>query len=270
MYGVLHDDVTDRALARYGYCVNDEWFQSETPLCHWHAGVELVVPLQGVATVHYNDLTVHVPPGLAVLGTCDIAHGAVGTFYRTVIHFDPDLLPVEGRAWLRDELASKQARQYRFRQDAIQRIVWVGQQLCDGRSNPPAPVVRGLLNMLLCELQAAEDGPGAEDTDILLRRIIHYMEEHVDRPENVDVLAERFDLSRSALTALFGEHLGTPPAEFWLRLRMERSLNLLARGLSVEHVAARVGFDSRAGFYRAFKRQYGVPPGQYRRIASST
>ena len=31
MYGVLHDDVTDRALARYGYCVNDEWFQSETP-----------------------------------------------------------------------------------------------------------------------------------------------------------------------------------------------------------------------------------------------
>jgi len=47
-------------------------------------------------------------------------------------------------------------------------------------------------------------------------------------------------------------------------------LQLAARMLqttreSVIQVASEVGYDSEAAFNRAFKREFGVPPGQFRR-----
>ena len=68
------------------------------------------------------------------------------------------------------------------------------------------------------------------------------------------MLAERF----SAL-------LGVPPMQYLKRWRLNVAARLL-RGerTSVIQVAEAVGYESEASFSRAFKGEYGVPPGLWR------
>jgi AraC-like DNA-binding protein len=59
--------------------------------------------------------------------------------------------------------------------------------------------------------------------------------------------------------------------EQWrLRNRLIAAVELLAAGYDVDQVAARVGFASRNGFTRAFKRQFGPTPHDFRRRLSAS
>lgn len=49
------------------------------------------------------------------------------------------------------------------------------------------------------------------------------------------------------------------------QLRMARAARLLDEGRPAGLVGEAVGYQSEAAFNRAFKRQYGVGPGAYRR-----
>ena len=64
----------------------------------------------------------------------------------------------------------------------------------------------------------------------------------------------------------FTRFLGEPPLTYLTRWR----LLLAATKLQTTHntvlqVAFEVGYESEAAFNRAFKREFGVPPAQYRR-----
>ena len=52
------------------------------------------------------------------------------------------------------------------------------------------------------------------------------------------------------------------------RWRLQQGARLLATTQhSVLEVAGRVGYESEAAFNRAFRREYGQPPGRFRRAA---
>lgn len=78
-------------------------------------------------------------------------------------------------------------------------------------------------------------------------------------------LAERAALSERHLGRLFAEHIGTTPAKFVERVRVEAARELLeSTSLPVETVAARSGFGSDETLRRAFVRVLGVGPADYR------
>ena len=53
------------------------------------------------------------------------------------------------------------------------------------------------------------------------------------------------------------------------RWRMQLAASRLAAGAApVSAVASEVGYESEAAFCRAFKREFGVPPAQYRKRLS--
>lgn len=85
-------------------------------------------------------------------------------------------------------------------------------------------------------------------------------------------LASETGASRSVLSERFTRYLGEPPLTYLARWRLQ----LAARKLQTTHetvlsVAADVGYESEAAFNRAFKREFGLPPAQYRRkIAAET
>jgi AraC family transcriptional activator of mtrCDE len=53
------------------------------------------------------------------------------------------------------------------------------------------------------------------------------------------------------------------------QLRMARAARLLDQGGAAGAVGEAVGYQSEAAFNRAFKRQYGVGPGAYRRRSTA-
>ncbi|HEU5400765.1 MAG TPA: AraC family transcriptional regulator [Terriglobales bacterium] len=79
-------------------------------------------------------------------------------------------------------------------------------------------------------------------------------------------LAVEVGISRSALVERFTRYLSDPPMTYLTRWRLQigaQSLERTSRG--VAEIAAEVGYESEAAFSRAFRREYGQPPGQYRR-----
>jgi AraC-like DNA-binding protein len=85
----------------------------------------------------------------------------------------------------------------------------------------------------------------------------------------VDELAAEIGTSRSVLAERFSRFLGEPPLTYLARWRLQLAARMLqTTRQAVLQVASEVGYDSEAAFNRAFKREFGIPPGQFRRSAA--
>ncbi len=86
------------------------------------------------------------------------------------------------------------------------------------------------------------------------------------RPWSVAELAHEVGASRSVLIQRFSHFLGEPPMAYLTRWRLQLGARLLeTTSRSVVEIASEVGYESEAAFNRAFKRQFELPPGRYRR-----
>lgn len=88
---------------------------------------------------------------------------------------------------------------------------------------------------------------------------------NLDRPITLDELAERSAMSRRSYLRQFAKATGTTPIKWLIAQRIQASLALLeATPLSIEQIAARVGFESPATFRHHFVRQMHTTPSDYR------
>jgi AraC-like DNA-binding protein len=79
-------------------------------------------------------------------------------------------------------------------------------------------------------------------------------------------LADKVGASRSVVAERFVQFLGQPPLTYLARWRLQLAARLLqTTQKTIVQVAIDVGYESEAAFNRAFKREFGVPPAQYRR-----
>ncbi|MDT9600714.1 AraC family transcriptional regulator [Sphingosinicella rhizophila] len=79
-------------------------------------------------------------------------------------------------------------------------------------------------------------------------------------------LARAVALSRSAFADRFTDLLGDPPMRYLSKHRMNIAANLLQEGRqNACNIAYAVGFNSEAAFSRAFKKEYGMAPGVWRK-----
>ena len=79
----------------------------------------------------------------------------------------------------------------------------------------------------------------------------------------VETLASEAGMSRSAFAARFKELLGQPPLDYVADWRMQKAIHQLSAGKSISEAAKSVGYDSDAGFSKAFKRILGTSPRNY-------
>ena len=101
--------------------------------------------------------------------------------------------------------------------------------------------------------------------DPVVGKSLALLHSRVTHPWTIANLAEEVGISRSALVERFTRYLGEPPMTYLTRWRLQlaaRSLEKTSRGIA--EVASDVGYESEAAFNRAFKREFGQPPGRYR------
>ncbi|MER5768295.1 AraC family transcriptional regulator [Streptomyces sp. NPDC001985] len=81
----------------------------------------------------------------------------------------------------------------------------------------------------------------------------------------IESLAREVGMSRSAFTAAFRELVGEAPARHLTGRRMQEAARLLGEtSLPQSAVPGRVGYQSTVGFHLAFRKWYGMTPGEYR------
>lgn len=82
----------------------------------------------------------------------------------------------------------------------------------------------------------------------------------------LDTLAHQLGTSRTTLADHFVQHMGKTPMQYLSEWRLRLAADKLASGdHAIKTIAADAGFNSSTAFSRAFKRELGVSPGEWRR-----
>ncbi len=118
-----------------------------------------------------------------------------------------------------------------------------------------------LLRYLTLTIQASARGAHGSASP-LIQRVLHYIDSHLGDPIRVARLAQVARLSESRLKARFKREIGVPPAEYWLRQKIERAVTLLPTR-SITNIAFDLGFSSSQYFATVFKRYQLVSPSRH-------
>ncbi len=82
---------------------------------------------------------------------------------------------------------------------------------------------------------------------------------------SLDALADVAGMSRSSFAAAFKREVGESPGTYLTRWRVTLAQALIRDGVPLKLIAQRVGYDSQAGFLRAFKGVVGESPTVWRK-----
>ena len=102
-------------------------------------------------------------------------------------------------------------------------------------------------------------------SDRRIRELQHWALDHLDEDLRVERLAERTAMSPRNFARVFREEVGVPPARFVEELRLEAARRSLEEtDETMERIASSCGLGTATSLRRAFSRELGVSPQDYR------
>lgn len=92
-----------------------------------------------------------------------------------------------------------------------------------------------------------------------------YIRQHLDQPLNREVLASVAGFSVPHLHRIFTAYTGQTMSDYIRDLRLKRAgYKLRVGAVDITEVALAAGYQTHAAFGKAFKRQYGLSPSEFR------
>ena len=92
---------------------------------------------------------------------------------------------------------------------------------------------------------------------------LNYIEENLKTDITADELARIANYSVGHFCRLFAQTMGSTVSSYILKRRLDHALIEISSGRTAVSVVLEYGFDTYAGFYKAFVRMYGCSPKKY-------
>ena len=97
-------------------------------------------------------------------------------------------------------------------------------------------------------------------------KVDRYIDEHISSHISVEDLADLLHCSKFYFLREFKKLVGLTPYQYLMDKRLERAKTLLTTAqTNIASVGFALGFTDQAHFTRAFKKQFGVTPGQFQK-----
>ena len=101
---------------------------------------------------------------------------------------------------------------------------------------------------------------------VYIQEAVTFIRNHYSRGLNVADIAKHMNVNRSYLYTLFKDNLGMSPKDFLTKFQISQAREQLAlTDLSIEEVAEVCGYHSCLVFSKAFKKENGMTPTEYRK-----
>lgn len=105
------------------------------------------------------------------------------------------------------------------------------------------------------------DNPDANNINLAMK----FMRQNLHHNFRMEDIAAQVDMGYSKFRKIFKEYTGFSPAQYFLRLKMERAKDyLLNTTLSCKEISYRLGFDSASYFNKMFRLYQRQTPAEYR------
>lgn len=101
-------------------------------------------------------------------------------------------------------------------------------------------------------------------TNELFRTAIDYINENIQKPLPINVVAQYVGVSESYLHRLFKKNMGISILSYIQNQKMQLALSLLRKGHSAQTVSEMVGYEYYATFSNSFKKVFGQSPNQFK------
>jgi AraC family transcriptional regulator len=99
---------------------------------------------------------------------------------------------------------------------------------------------------------------------LLLQQVIDYIEEHIKDEIAPESLATMTGYSPYHFYRVFQKYTGYTLMDYVVKRRLQYALHELVNGKKVIQIAMDYGFETHAGFTKAFKKCFGSPPSLYK------
>ena len=99
----------------------------------------------------------------------------------------------------------------------------------------------------------------------ILELMIEYLREKIYGELTLGDICNKFFMGKSQVSKMFSEHTGKGPIEYYTDLKIAEAKKLLREEVPVNTVSYLLGYSSIHNFSRAFKRNVGMSPSDYRK-----
>lgn len=122
-----------------------------------------------------------------------------------------------------------------------------------------------LVHIIQLQTMNALDGNSFTSHQTLLRHIVQFIRDNLNEKLTIKELHNEACMSKTSFYRYFKRELGISPNDFVIKERIKKAKALLREeSLQINQVSYESGFDDCNYFIRAFKKQEGITPKQYR------
>jgi len=123
-----------------------------------------------------------------------------------------------------------------------------------------APVLKAAIVEILYLVNKIAGFSAADLTNNPMKPVILYLNMHYSEDITLDMLEEKFFMSKFYICRSFRKATGLTIHEYIRRKRLTKVRELKNSGMNISEAALEAGFHDYSSFYRAYVKEYGNPP----------
>lgn len=110
-----------------------------------------------------------------------------------------------------------------------------------------------------------QNTPKKKNTEYLLyQQLEAYIEEHLEEDLSLESLSEKFYASKYHIAHVFKDNIGLSIHQYITKKRLNLCREAISGKMSITEAYHKFGFGDYSSFYRAFKKEYGISPKDFR------